>query len=69
MLLTPQHKLGLSKREKIEVVNYILMSVCDIDYTRHRNLIHAIVQVRSGRVVYLFFPGAAFKVKPNRNTA
>ena len=45
MLLTLQDKLGLMKRGKIEAVNDILMSVCDIDHTRHRNPINALVQV------------------------
>jgi len=52
MLLLFQDKLGLMKRGKIEVVNDILMSVCDIDHTRYRNPINALVQVLSGLAPY-----------------
>jgi len=66
MLLTLQNKLGLMKRGKIEAVNDILMSVCDIDHTRHRNPINALVQVLSGLAAYTFLEPQNSKVKPNR---
>ena len=69
MLLFLEDKLGQMKRGKIEAVNDILMSVGDIDHSRHPNPIHAIMQVRSGRAVYSFLQPQNFKVKPNRITA
>jgi len=66
MLLTLQDKLGLMKRGKIEAVNDILMSVCDIDHTRYRNPINALVQVLSGIAAYSFLEPQDTKFKPNR---
>lgn len=66
MLLTMQDKLGLIKRGKIEAVNDILMSVCDIDHTRHRNPINAIVQILSGLAAYTFLDPQTSKFKPAR---
>lgn len=66
MLLTFQDKLGLLKRGKIEAVNDVLMSVCDIDHTRHRNPINAFVQVLSGLVAYCFLEPQNTKFKPDR---
>jgi len=53
-LLLFQDKLGLMKRGKIEAVNDILMSVCDIDRTHHRNPINALVQVLARLAAYTF---------------
>jgi len=69
MLLLFQDKLGLMKRAKIEAVNDILMSVCDIDHTRHRNPINALVQVLSGLVAYSFLDPQITKFKPARISA
>ncbi|PRY03363.1 hypothetical protein CLV24_14218 [Pontibacter ummariensis] len=40
------------KRGGIEAVNDILMSVCDIDNSRHRNPINALVQILLGLTAY-----------------
>jgi hypothetical protein len=66
MLLLFQDKLGLLKRGKIEAVNDILMSVCDIDHTRHRNPINALVQVLAGLAAYSFLEPQNTKFKPLR---
>ncbi len=39
----------------IEVVNDILMTVCDIDHIRHRSPINFFVNLLSGLVAYTFF--------------
>ncbi|PRY10583.1 DDE family transposase [Pontibacter ummariensis] len=54
MLLTLQDKLNLMKRGGIEAVNDILMTVCDIDQTRHRNPLNALVHILSGLTAYTF---------------
>ena len=54
MLLLLSDKLKLMKRGSIEAVNDILMSVCDIDHTRHRNPINALVHILSGLTAYTF---------------
>lgn len=43
------------KRGMIEAVNDILMTVCDIDHTRHRNPINCFVNLLSGLIAYTFF--------------
>jgi len=43
------------KRGMIEAVNDILMTVCDIDHTRHRSPINFFVNLLSGLVAYTFF--------------
>ena len=57
------------KRGKIEAVNDILMSVCDIDHTRYRNPINALVQVLSGLAPYSCLEPQNTKFKPNRTLA
>ena len=47
MLLTLQDKLNLLKRGSVEAVNDMLMSICDINHSRHRNPPNAL---------YIFFP-------------
>jgi len=42
------------------------MSVCDIDHTRHRNPINALVQVLSGLAAYSCLAPQNSKLKPNR---
>ncbi len=54
MLLSLSDKLNLLKRGSIEAVNDILMTVCDIDHTRHRNPVNALVQIFSGLTAYTF---------------
>ena len=48
-------KLRLKKRALIESVNDILMSVQDIDHTRHRSPINALVHSLAGLVGYHFY--------------
>ena len=45
-------KLLLKKRPIIEAVDDILMSVCDIEHTRHRSPINAICHVWASIVAY-----------------
>ena len=65
MLLTLQDKLNLLKRGSIEAVNDILMTVCDIDHTRHRNPLNALAQIFSGLTAYTFLDQAS-RFKPTR---
>lgn len=69
MLLTLQDKLGLLKRGSIEAVNDILMSVCDIDHTRHRNPLNAFAQIFSGLTAYTFLGQHNSRFKPARMNA
>jgi hypothetical protein len=48
-------KLLHKKRGMIEAVNDILMTVCDIDHTRHRSPFNFMVNLLSGLVSYTFF--------------
>lgn len=69
MLLSLSDKINLSKRGAIEAVNDILMSVCDIDHTRHRNPINALVHIISGLTAYSFLEHLKTKFKPARLAA
>jgi hypothetical protein len=69
MLLSLPDKLGLMKRGTIEAVNDILMSVCDIDHTRHRNPLNALVQIFSGLTAYSFLEHNNPKFKRLRTIA
>lgn len=55
-LLPLSHKLKLRKRALIESVNDLLMSVFDIDHSRHRNPYNAIAHTLSGLIAYCFYP-------------
>lgn len=54
MLLPLSDKLNLLRRGSIEAVNDILMTVCDIDHTRHHNPMNALAQIFSGLTAYTF---------------
>jgi hypothetical protein len=54
-LIELDDKLRLKKRALIESVNDILMSVQDIDHTRHRSPINALVHTLAGLVGYHFY--------------
>lgn len=54
-LLELDDKLRLKKRALIESVNDILMSVQDVDHTRHRSPLNALVHTMSGLVAYHFY--------------
>nr|WP_084489955.1 transposase [Niabella ginsenosidivorans] len=49
-----EQKLLLKKRGVIESVNDILKTVCDIEHTRHRSPIIAIINVYAGLCAYTF---------------
>lgn len=51
-LMKMEHKLLLKKRGIIESVNDILKTVCDIEHTRHRSPINALVNLYAGLCSY-----------------
>jgi hypothetical protein len=53
-LVDMQEKLLHKKRGMIESVNDILMTVCDIDHTRHRSPLNFIVNLFAGVAAYTF---------------
>jgi hypothetical protein len=69
MLLSLSDKINLMKRGRIEAVNDILMSVCDIDHSRHRNPVNALVQMLSGLTAYSFLNPINNKYNPARVNA
>jgi hypothetical protein len=68
-LLSLSDKVNLRKRGTIEAVNDILMSVCDIDHTRHRNPSNAMVHIISGLTAYTFLEHHKTKFNPPRLVA
>lgn len=54
VLMPLSDKLNLRRRGLIESVNDLLISVFDIDHTRHRNPLNAIVNVLAGLSAYCF---------------
>lgn len=54
-LLALDDKLRLKKRALIESVNDILMSVLNVDHTRHRSPLNALVHMMAGLVAYHFY--------------
>ena len=69
MLLTLEDKLNLLKRGTIEAVNATLMSVCDINHSRHRNPLNALVHIFSGLATYTFLDHKQSKFNPARLAA
>lgn len=55
VLMDLDDKLRLKKRALIESVNDILMSVMDVDHSRHRSPLNAIVHIMAGLVAYHFY--------------
>ena len=55
-LIQLSDKLWLRKRAVIESINDILMSVLDIDHTRHRSPWNAIVHAIAGITAYSYYP-------------
>lgn len=53
-LVTMEDKFYLSKRGIIESVIDILKSICDIDHTRHRSPLNAIIHIMGGVAAYHF---------------
>jgi len=63
-LIPIQRKYELMKRGMIESVNDILMTVCDIEHTRHRKPINALVHMMTALVAYNYLdkkPTVIFK--------
>lgn len=54
-LLLLSDKIKLKKRALIESVNDLLMSVFDIDHTRHRSPINALAHTFAGLIAYCFY--------------
>jgi hypothetical protein len=57
ILMDLDDKVRLKKRGLIESVNDILMSVLDIDHSRHRSPANALVHTMAGLVAYHFYDG------------
>lgn len=53
-LMNYQQKILLQKRGMIESINDILKSICDIEHTRHRSHINAILNVIAGVCAYTY---------------
>ena len=53
-LVTMEDKFYLNKRGVIESVIDILKSICDIDHTRHRSPLNAIIHILGGVAAYHF---------------
>ena len=53
-LVTMEDKFYLNKRGVIESVIDILKSICDIDHTRHRSPLNAIIHILGGIAAYHF---------------
>ena len=54
-LLPILDKLLLRKRSVIETVNDQLKNMCDIEHTRHRSSINAMVNLVAGLIRYTYF--------------
>lgn len=54
-LIKIKDKINLKKRALIESVNDILMTVFDIDHTRHRSPINAVAHTFGGLIAYCFY--------------
>lgn len=57
-------KLGLRKRGLIESVNDLLISVFDIEHTRHRSPFNAHINVLGGLIAYCFYDNKPSIVVP-----
>ena len=66
MLLSLPDKFNLRKIGTIEAINDILMSVCDIDHSRHRNPTNVLVQILSGLSAYTFLDQQNKRFSPAR---
>jgi Transposase DDE domain len=53
-LMSYQQKILLKKRGMIESINDILKTVCDIEHTRHRSPVNALLNVFAGICAYTF---------------
>ncbi len=64
-LLTLSDKYWLCKRAVIESVNDLLMTVFDIDHTRHRSPWNAIIHAIAGLCAYAYYPKKPTVFIPN----
>lgn len=64
-LMPLQERMWLAKRAVIESVNDILMSVFDIEHTRHRNPKNALVHMTGALVAYSFLDQKPSVILPN----
>ncbi|MBF9251668.1 hypothetical protein I2I11_00005 [Pontibacter sp. 172403-2] len=69
MLLSLSGKLNLRKRGTVEAVNNMLMRVCDVDHSRHRNPLNALVHNLAGLSAYTFLDLQNKKFNPARIVA
>jgi hypothetical protein len=53
-LMNYQQKILLKKRGMIESINDILKTICDIEHTRHRSPINALLNIFAGVCAYTF---------------
>jgi len=53
-LMILSHKMLLKKRGMIESVNDILKTVCDLEHTRHRSPVNALINVFAALCAYTF---------------
>jgi len=60
------HKIKLRKRAIIESVNDILISVFDIEHTRHRSPINAMAHMMSALIAYCFYEDKPAVFVPNK---
>ena len=58
-------KFLLRKRAVIESVNDILMTVFDIDHTRHRSPKNALIHLFAGLAAYAYYPEKPAVFIPN----
>lgn len=54
-IMSLSDKINLKKRALIESINDILMTVFDIEYTRHRSPINAITHTFGALIAYCFY--------------
>jgi hypothetical protein len=53
-LMNYQQKILLQKRGMIESINDILKTICDIEHTRHRSPVNALLNIYAGVCAYTF---------------
>lgn len=53
-LMIMTEKIALGKRNLIESVNDLLMTICDIDHSRHRSPVNAITHALAGVTAYTY---------------
>lgn len=64
-LIQLHHKYALMKRGIIESVNDILMTVCNLEHTRHRSPVNAMVHMNASLVAYNYLDQKPTVIIPN----